>query len=38
MLQMRKDIGTYMEMKERNSPETVQFKPQQQQRGGYTME
>ncbi|MGN7439097.1 MAG: hypothetical protein ACTHOO_10700 [Alcanivorax sp.] len=37
MLQMRKDIGTYMEMKERNSSEPVEFKPQQQDRGGYTM-
>ena len=38
MLQMRKDIGTYMDMKEKNSPESVQFKPQQQDRGGYAME
>ena len=38
MLQMRKDIGTYMEMKEKNSPEPVQFKPQQQDHGGYAME
>ena len=38
MSQMRKDIGTYMEMKEKNSPEPVQFKPQQQDRGGYAME
>jgi len=38
MLQMRKDIGTYMEMKEKNSPEPVEFKPQQQDRGGYAME
>lgn len=38
MLQMRKDIGTYMEMKEKNSPDPVQFKPQQQDRGGYAME
>jgi hypothetical protein len=38
MLQMCKDIGTYMEMKERNSPEPVQFKPQQQEHGGYSME
>ncbi|MBV1928229.1 MAG: hypothetical protein KUG81_01790 [Gammaproteobacteria bacterium] len=38
MLQMCKDIGTYMEMKEKNSPELVQFKPQQQEHGGYMME
>lgn len=38
MLQMRKDIGAYMDMKEKNSPELVQFKPQQQERGGYAME
>ena len=38
MLQMRKDIGKYMEMKEQNTPEPVQFKPQQQELGGYVME
>ncbi len=38
MLQMRKDIGTYMEMKEHNSAEPVEFKPQQQDRSGYAME
>ena len=27
-----------MDMKEKNSPESVQFKPQQQDRGGYAME
>jgi len=38
MLQMRKDIGTYMEIKEKNSPEPVQFKPERQERGGYAMQ
>ena len=38
MLQMRKDIGTYMEMKEKNSSEPVEFKSQQQGRGRYLME
>lgn len=38
MLQMRKDIGTYMEMIEKNNPEPVQFKREQQEHGGYAME
>ena len=36
-LQMRKDIGTYMEMKEKNTPEPVQFKLEQQH-SGYAQE